>query len=1184
MTGRPPSRSLSQSPAADSRDSAVPLGRLSIRVAGDRMDDFAEAFERCLAPIVQRHDLVHGVDDDRPPVHGFFRRIYELPSTPAASATARALHGDVAWRRELAILARRFADDSAATEGLPYRFDPYVVPAGQGDTAVVGAPSHTGVWHSIGVLDGMPSCISAMHQDHAGDLWLATGWLKEGGEWGACRYDGARLQRLTTTDGLIDDRVRSITEDTQGRLWFGTFNGISCYDGATFTSYSAADGLPGDMVWSLLWDRQDRLWAGMHDGLSCWDGEHFTTYDQRHGLRETGANGDNLIGVSSILEDHQGVIWAGTWGGLNRWEGDHFRTFTSADGLAYDWVRCLLEDAEGRIWAGTGLWGSGAPPSGDESRWQKGGLSCWDGDRFHTYTSSDGLAPGMIRCVLQDREGHIWAGTWGGGVSRWDGVCFRSWTTDDGLGSNRVFSLHEDRDGYLWLGTLGGGITRCDLAHVITRTHADGLPDRGVVSLLQDRQGSIWIGTWSGVCRWDGDALIPLDCTSGLYVYAIAQDRRGRLWFGTFGRGALCWDGEAVVTITAEDGLGSNDVRGIAEDQEGRMWFATNRGLRAFDGSCWISRTVDDGLPSNEVRAVCIDQRGHVWAATDRGVARFDGQSTLTIRRSDGLPVDQIISLLEDRQGRMWFGTDGGGICRCEGEELKVLGVAEGLCHGQVNAMMEDRAGHLWLATPAGVSRFDGQVCQRLSRQDGLAHDAVWALLEDPDGTIWLGTDDGLTRYRSAGPPPHIRLTEVIADRRHGPVTELRLPPSQKVIVFAYEGHSLTTPSQNMAYLYRMVGRDDSWRVTHSRRVQYQDLTEGDYTFQLRAVDRDLVYSKVLELPVTVEPDSRLAGLSEALAASAGAAEFVGTSPALQRVQTQLAQAAPTDVSVLILGETGTGKGLAARMVHGLSTRSAGPLLHVNCSALPAGLVESELFGHERGAFTGATQRKLGKVEIAEGGTLFLDEIGDMAPEAQAKLLQILEERTFERVGGTSTLTADVRMVAATNRQLEVMVADGRFREDLYYRLWEFTVRLPPLRERMEDIPQLAYYFTESMAAHLNKPMPQLSTEALDVLRASSWPGNVRELEHAIKKAVIVCSGGEIRPQDLGVERTSSTSPPSTVQLLSLNDAERQHITAVLAHTGWVIAGPKGAAAILGLHEATLRHRMAKLGIHRPSS
>jgi formate hydrogenlyase transcriptional activator len=294
-------------------------------------------------------------------------------------------------------------------------------------------------------------------------------------------------------------------------------------------------------------------------------------------------------------------------------------------------------------------------------------------------------------------------------------------------------------------------------------------------------------------------------------------------------------------------------------------------------------------------------------------------------------------------------------------------------------------------------------------------------------------------------------------------------------------------------------------------------------------------------------------------------------------VQAQLEGVARTEVTVLILGETGTGKGLAARTVHALSQRP-GLFIQVNCGAIPEGLVESELFGHERGAFTGAVSRKLGKVELAQGGTLFLDEVGDLAPAAQAKLLELLEERAFARVGGTETLKAEVRVIAATNRDLGRMVAHGPFREDLYFRLEAFPVRMPPLRERREDIPLLAAYFVERMAAHLNKRLAPLSAEVLARLGAYDWPGNVRELEHVVQRAVIVCPAETIRVEDL-VLGPGEGGPAGEV--LTLAEQERRYIRQVLEQTSGVIGGPRGAATLLGLPESTLRTRMKKLGIGR---
>jgi transcriptional regulator with GAF, ATPase, and Fis domain len=300
-------------------------------------------------------------------------------------------------------------------------------------------------------------------------------------------------------------------------------------------------------------------------------------------------------------------------------------------------------------------------------------------------------------------------------------------------------------------------------------------------------------------------------------------------------------------------------------------------------------------------------------------------------------------------------------------------------------------------------------------------------------------------------------------------------------------------------------------------------------------------------------------------------------------VQAQLVQVAPTDLTVLILGETGTGKGLAARTVHHLSPRQSGPFVQVNCGGIPPGLLESELFGHERGAFTGAVARRLGKVELAQGGTLFLDEIGDLPAEGQAKLLRLLEEQTFERVGGTRTLTARIRVIAATNRDLMAMVAAGQFRQDLYFRLQVFAVWLPPLRQRCEDIAELALFFAARAAAHLHKRVDGIEPAALRLLHDYPWPGNVRELEHAVQRAVIVATGPELRVVDLALHGGPPGLPPSQPELdLPPAEYERRYLSRVLAQTGWVIKGSSGAAARLGISPSTLHDRLRRLGLIRP--
>ncbi len=345
--------------------------------------------------------------------------------------------------------------------------------------------------------------------------------------------------------------------------------------------------------------------------------------------------------------------------------------------------------------------------------------------------------------------------------------------------------------------------------------------------------------------------------------------------------------------------------------------------------------------------------------------------------------------------------------------------------------------------------------------------------------------------------------------------------------------------------------------------------------------------------------------LQEEVTRARVAGSVVTRSPAMRVLHDQLSRVAKTDTTVLVLGETGTGKELIARSIHQQSPRASGPLVTLNCGALPSDLVESELFGHEKGAFTGAANRRLGRFELADGGTLFLDEVGELAAPAQAKLLRVLQEREFERVGGATTVRVDVRVVAATHRALEECVECGTFRQDLYYRLAVFPLELPPLRERREDIATLAEHFAQAFAKKLNRRVSGFEPHSLQRLEEYSWPGNVRELQNVIERAVILHESGplDVPEATFGRRRSVAAVPPAASGPLpsaepasatpgssgvtpiarDLATVERDHILSTLVQTNWVIEGPTGAAAILGLRPSTLRFRIRKLGIVRPA-
>jgi formate hydrogenlyase transcriptional activator len=323
-------------------------------------------------------------------------------------------------------------------------------------------------------------------------------------------------------------------------------------------------------------------------------------------------------------------------------------------------------------------------------------------------------------------------------------------------------------------------------------------------------------------------------------------------------------------------------------------------------------------------------------------------------------------------------------------------------------------------------------------------------------------------------------------------------------------------------------------------------------------------------------------------------AQIIGNSHSLRRVLKNVETVAPTDSTVLIYGETGTGKELIARGIHDLSPRRSKPFVKLNCAAIPTGLMESELFGHEKGAFTGAIAQRIGRFEVADGGTIFLDEIGEVPLELQTKLLRVLQEREFERLGSSRTLRTDARLIAATNRDLEAMVSEQKFRSDLFFRLNVFPVHVPPLRERQGDIPLLVRHFTQQFSRRMNRMIETIPSAAIDALCGYHWPGNIRELQNVIERAVIVSTGPvlSVDVSDLkftkaghAVEETTSPKSATNGGLHDvLQQSERQQILKALEQCNWVVAGPKGAAAYLRMKRSTLQQRIRKLGIARTSA
>ncbi|MCI0356211.1 MAG: sigma 54-interacting transcriptional regulator [Acidobacteria bacterium] len=386
--------------------------------------------------------------------------------------------------------------------------------------------------------------------------------------------------------------------------------------------------------------------------------------------------------------------------------------------------------------------------------------------------------------------------------------------------------------------------------------------------------------------------------------------------------------------------------------------------------------------------------------------------------------------------------------------------------------------------------------------------------------------------------------------------------------------------------LLPLIGRERVLGVLALGRRQEDAFTQEEVDFLMQvagqvaiAIENAFAYGQIAELKEKLAQEKLY--LEDEIRSEINFEEIIGVSPALGRVLKEVATVAPTDSTVLIYGETGTGKELVARAIHNLSSRRTNPFVKLNCAAIPTGLLESELFGHEKGAFTGAIAQRIGRFELAHRGTVFLDEVGEVPLELQPKLLRVLQEREFERLGSAQTLRTDARLIAATNRDLSAMVEEQKFRGDLFYRLNVFPVRIPPLRERRDDIPLLVRHFSDYFARRLNKTIATIPSETMKALTRYHWPGNIRELQNVIERAVILSTGSVLKVPltDLKPRETANGAKSEA----TLDEAQREHILGVLKETNWVLGGDGGAAARLGMKRSTLQFRMRKLGISRPT-
>ena len=984
--------------------------------------------------------------------------------------------------------------------------------------------------------------------------------------------------RLASRTGLPNLTVMAIAEDADGRLLFGTFGGgLAAYDGRGFQVYTTEHGLPSNEIVSLQ--------AQPDGSILVLTGAGVAWFVQDRCIRSiTEVGGQPLGRVYDMATDAAGTTWLATWGGVFSLDG----RCMGLDEGAGQWPWKFAQDPSGHLWISFHYTGRGVL------------IGRYDPHDQHLAFINVGMGDEAVvqhgtRHVRADERGWLWLTH--RGVMVHDGQEWQSFSAslpDIDFSGTRL--TYEDREGNIWIGLWGGGLIFCDPTSIRRYTEADGLPDREIRCLGEDSEGQMWIGTMGGMaCMEEGQIRLV---GTGEIVSAIVVDGQGQVWSGGNAGKVYKWEGQTPQAIAVIEEIHPEEISGLCEDGQGRIWVGTSESRFG-----WIEK--DRFIPL-ECGTALQDQEGMFWVGSllqDRDGVFWLGSVGIVpalycyedghLHPADIAEAESIayVYVLWEYENTLWIGTGKGlfALDLSSREVRRFTAEQFGLSANGILALTADSQGHIWMGTSGGgVLRYDGETFQSIRLGPSALENKVEAVLCDRRGRLWFGTRAGLVAYQPGHTPPRLVIREVMAGTLLAAPEAVSCPESTPEIRIHFQGISFRTGAGQMRYSHRLVGHGpaEPWSAfTAADTVAYNALSVGEYRFEVRTMDRDGLLSEVASLEIQILPDAKTERI-HALESVLRATDHVvhSQSWAMRQVMEQTVRVAETAMTVLVLGETGTGKGLLAQTIHETSTRRKRPFIQVNCGALPTGLVESELFGHEKGAFTGAASRQLGRFELADGGTLFLDEIGDLPLESQRVLLHILEENALTRVGGEQPVSVDVRVIAATNRDLRQAIQEGTFREDLFYRLSVFTLELPPLRQRQEDIPSLAAHFAERYAQHLRRPAPTLDEGVVGHLQGYAWPGNVRELEHLINRAVLLCEDGVIRVGDLLLpsvgRRAGDPVPPAPAAGEDLD--EKQQLVEALQATNWMIYGERGAANLLGMNPEKLRYRMRKYGLRRP--
>jgi DNA-binding NtrC family response regulator/ligand-binding sensor domain-containing protein len=1011
-----------------------------------------------------------------------------------------------------------------------------------------------GIWEHFTVIEGLPDMkIECICEDSRGVLWIGTH------DKGVVAFKEGVFRAFTVRDGLSGNGVYSIVEDDFGRLWFGTDRGLCYYFDGGF-EVCKIEGNPS-FLWAAIKDSKGGLWFGLK-------GERGSNLfvcnivDLSVQMMTFSDDKNENSGINGIVESNDGSIWC-CGSGLLKIEGNDINFVKKSEGMK---VSTIAQSESDLIWMST-----------------SSGLYQYDEKNDNLVLYEDGLSgTNSVVSMSRDKSNDLWFITEDGRLYR----CEDDSLKEMARSGNRFWhGASFDMVGRLWIGSYGMGLFCYDLERFLIYESEIHSSANRVNCLGLKGMGGIWIGIDGGVISHEDG---KFEMISGeVEVTAVESAADGTLWIGDRGGGIYRYfNGQIYDAKSVLQSYGLR-VKDIVEDKIGRIWFTSlhGRGFGFYENNevTYFDAKENTTYPS-WIGGIAADKYGRIWFGS-ASPANWDGLCYYedgVFRRLDNISEYSILSLLVDENERLWVGTNEGVICYSD-NDIKIINQENGLSYDIITAISEGSDKTIWFGTEGGgVCCFDGSVIQVVQIPVGGDYNVINDIIEDENGIIWFATQGGLVRYERRCIKPYVYVVKIIADEEYDNPNEIQFTIGVGNVSFRFHGWSPYELSKYLVYRYKLEGVDLDWRQTRDTSVNYIQLRPGEYRFVLQAIDRDLNYSDEAVIELIITEDLRVEGLNEALRSASGRGEFIGESPTIRQVKRQVQEVAWSDLTVLVLGETGTGKGLAVRAIHEMSERRERAFIHVNCGSVQKELFDSELFGHERGAFTGAITRKLGKFELAERGTIFLDEIGDLPLESQTRLLHVLQEKNIERVGGTQPIDVDVRVIAATNRNLIEAVREGLFRADLYYRLNVFPIEIPPLRERIEDVGLLAKYFVRHFAAHLHQQQPFIHEKSLQLLKRYNWPGNVRELEHILQRAVILAGTGAIMPEHLAISQSVQEDLHGAElidEIVPLNEFERRYLVKVLEKTKGVIQGENGAAVLLGIKPTTLRSKLDRLGV-----